>query len=171
MKSITVYRIKPNPTGKDRNRHGSPLSPAQLGGEWVDIRNTGASASNTSGVGLYHLAYPASGGKPEYRLVVNLPDCSLKPSEVLRVHSGQRRDLSVLYAEDRTGADWHSFTGEDAYVWNNREGDAPALYEHATKETIDSASYDPNPPEGVVLHRQGTKLVPAPVTAGWAATR
>jgi len=115
---------------------------------------------------LYHLAYPASGGKPEYQLVVNLPDCSLKPGEVLRVHSGQRRDLSVLHAEDRAGADWHSFTGEDACVWNNREGDAPAMYEPATKETIDSASYDANPPEGVVLHRQGAKLVPAPVAAG-----
>lgn len=165
MKSISVYRIKPNPTGKDRNRHGSP-SPAQLGGEWVDIRNTGTGVVNTSGVSLYHLAYPASGGKSEYRLVVDLPDCSLKAGEVLRVHSGQRRDLSVLHAEDRSGADWHSFTGDDAYVWNNREGDTPTLYEPARKEIIDSASYDPNPPEGVVLIRQGSKLIPASVAAG-----
>ena len=165
MKTLSVYGIKPNPAGKDRNRAGSPPA-AQLGGEWVDVRNSGAYAVNTSGVGVYHLAYPAWGGKPEYRLVVNLPDCTLKPGEVLRVHAGQRRDLSVLHVEDRNGADWHSFTGEDAYVWNNREGDAPALYELATKETIDSASYDPYPPEGVVLHRKGTKLIPASVFVG-----
>lgn len=91
MKTISVYRIKPNPLGKDRNRHGAPA--AQLGGEWVDVRNSGKSALNTSGVGLYHLAYPSSGGKPEYRLVVNLPDCTLKPGEVLRFHVGQRRDV------------------------------------------------------------------------------
>ena len=165
MKTLSVYRIKPNPAGKDKARYGSP-SAAQLGGEWVDVQNSGKSAVNTTGVGLWHLAYPASGGKSEYRLVCNLPDCTLKAGEVLRVHAGQRRDLSVLNAEDRSGADWHSFTGEDAYVWNNREGDAPALYEPAAKATIDSASYDPYPPEGVVLHRQGAKLVPTPVTAG-----
>ena len=160
-----MYRIKPNPAGKDRARYGSP-SAAQLGGEWVDIRNSGKYSVNTSGIGLWHLAYPAAGGKPEYRLVVNLPDCTLKPSEVLRVHAGQRRDLSVLNAEDRNGADWHSFTGEDAYVWNNREGDAPTLHERATNETIDSATYDPHPPEGFVLHRQGTELVPVSVPVG-----
>jgi hypothetical protein len=164
LKTLSVYRIKPNPTGKDRNRSGS-ISAAQLGGEWVDLRNNGSYPLNTSGVSLYHLAYPASSGKAEYRLVVNLPDCTLKSGEVLRVHAGQRRDLSVLNAEDRTGADWHSFTGEDEYVWNNREGDTPAIYEHATRETIDSASYEAYPPEGAVLHRQGAKLVPIFVAA------
>ena len=165
MKAISVYRIKPNPAGKDRNRYGS-LSAAQLGGEWIDLRNSGSQALSTSGIGLYHLAYPSSGGKPEYRLVVNLPDCTLKPGEVLRVHAGRGRDLSVLNAEDRKGADWHAFTGADAYVWNNREGDAPALYEHAANVTVDSASYDPFPPEGAVLYRQGARLVPMPVSAG-----
>lgn len=160
-----MYRIKPNPAGKDKARYGSP-SAAQLGGEWVDVQNSGNSAVNTIGVGLWHLAYPASGGKPEYRLVYTLPNCTLKPGEVLRVHAGQHRDLSVLNSEDRSGADWHSFTGADAYVWNNREGDAPALYEQVAKATIDSASYDPYPPEGSVLFRQGAKLVPASVTAG-----
>jgi hypothetical protein len=32
-----------------------------------------------------------------------------------------------------------------------------------TKVTLDSASYDPNPPEGEVLTRSGDKLVPAKV--------
>ena len=38
--------------------------------------------------------------------------------------------------------------------------------EQAAKATIDSASYDPYPPEGAVLHRQGAKLIPASVTGG-----
>ena len=32
---LLITSIKPNPTGKDRPRHGSP-SPTQLAGEWVD---------------------------------------------------------------------------------------------------------------------------------------
>ena len=82
------------------------------------------------------------------------------------MHAGQSRDLSVLRQEDQSGAGWHSFTGGDAYVWNNKEGDSPALYEVAIKQTIDSASYDPNPPEGLVLNRIGAKLVAVPVSVG-----
>ena len=33
------------------------------------------------------------------------------------------------------------------------------LYEAASKEMIDWASFDPDPPEGAVLQRQGAKLV------------
>ena len=47
------------------------------------------------------------------------------------------------------------------YVWNNKEGDTPALFNPVTKVTLDSASYDPNPPQGEVLVRSGAKLVPA----------
>jgi hypothetical protein len=34
------------------------------------------------------------------------------------------------------------------------------LYKEAVKETIDKATYAPNPPEGAVLVRQGDQLVP-----------
>jgi hypothetical protein len=51
------------------------------------------------------------------------------------------------------------FTGKN-FVWNNKEGDTPALYNPTTKVTLDSASYDPNPPEGEILVRKGDKLVP-----------
>jgi hypothetical protein len=57
------------------------------------------------------------------------------------------------------GADYHAFTGGDAYVWNNKQGDTPLLYKEAAKETVDKATYAPNPPEGAVLVRHGDQLV------------
>ena len=83
---------------------------------------------------------------------------SLQPGKTVRVHSGSGPD-SVIREEDRKGADIHVFTDRD-YVWNNKEGDTPALYNPVTHVTLDSASYDPNPPEGEVLFRSSGKLVP-----------
>jgi hypothetical protein len=64
----------------------------------------------------------------------------------VRVHSGSGPD-SVIREEDMRGADHHVFTRKD-YVWNNKEGDTPALYNRTTQATIDSASYDPQPAAG-----------------------
>ena len=77
----------------------------------------------------------------------------------MRVHSGRRRDLATLPPEDRDGADWHTFTSEAGYVWADRHGDTAMLYEAASKEMLDWASFDPAPPEGAVLQRQGAKLL------------
>jgi hypothetical protein len=161
---VRVYRMKLGPAGTGRSQYGSPSHGKP--GEWFDVRNDGSASVRTSGLCLYHLEYPSSEGEPEYRFVVTLPECWLKPGEILRVHSGPRRDLSTLYSEDRTGADRHAFTGGEARVWNRRQGDTAVLYALATKETTDSVSYDPDPPEGVVLWRQGPKLIPTPVGAG-----
>lgn len=60
MTLLSVHRMKPNPMGKDRNDHGSP-SPAQLGAEWVDVRNHRSMVVNSRGVSLYRLAYPETG--------------------------------------------------------------------------------------------------------------
>jgi hypothetical protein len=156
--------MKLDPTGTSRSQNGSPShgKPA----EWFDVRNNGSASVRTSGLCLYHLEYPSPEGEPEYRFVVTLPEFSLKPGEILRVHSGPRREVSALYSEERTGADQHAFTGGEVRVWNRREGDTAVLYAQATKELTDSVSYDPNPPEGVVLWRQGPKLVSTPVGAG-----
>jgi hypothetical protein len=81
----------------------------------------------------------------------------LKPGESVRVHSGQKRELSVLYAEDQRGATYHTFSGEDRYTWNNDKGDTAGLFEGNNR--IDKASYDPYPPGGVILQRVGDKLV------------
>jgi hypothetical protein len=164
QQSIRVYRMKLGPAETDRIQDGS-LSHGKPG-EWVDVRNEGSASVRISGLCLYHLEYPSPGGEPECRFVVTLPECSLKPGEILRVHSGPQRDLSALHSEDRIGADRHAFTGGEARIWNRREGDTVILYAVATKETTDSVSYDPDPPEGDVLLREDSKLVPALVGVG-----
>jgi hypothetical protein len=162
---LTIIRIKPNPAGKDRPGHGAP-TPAQLAGEWVDFRNDTGRDVMLDGVSLWHLAYKA-GGQTEWQKVQSFSG-NLPAGKIVRVHSGQKRDLSVIRQEDMAGADYHVFTGEDAYVWNNRQGDSPLLWKEATKETIDKASYAPNPSEGAVLVRQGDQLVPSlSRAAGW----
>jgi hypothetical protein len=168
QQSIRVYRMKFGSADTDSVGDGS-LFHGKLG-EWVDVRNEGSVSARVGGLCLYHLEHPSPGGEPEYGFVVTLPECSLRPGEILRVHSGPQRELSVLYPEDRTGADQHAFTGGEAYLWNRREGDTAILYAVATKETTDSVSFDPNLPEDDVLWREGAKLVPTPVVAGASLT-
>lgn len=156
--SLHINRIKPNPTGKDRNPSGQ-ASAAQLAAEWVDFQNTGKTPVNLTTVELRHVAYRA-GQSPAWEKVMSFSG-SLQPGKTVRVHSGSGPE-SILREEDRYGADHHLFTGKN-YVWNNREGDRPTLHNKVTQVTVDTASYDPNPPEGEVLIRVGNKLVPARV--------
>jgi hypothetical protein len=147
---LYITRIKPNPAGKDR-RQGQ--TSAQLAAEWVDFKNIG-----TSAVELYHRAYPASGGQPSWEKIIGFTG-TLSPQQTVRVHSGSGPE-SALRDDDRRGAEHHVFTGGD-YVWNNKQSDTPALYNRAIQKTLDSATYDANPPEGQVLARSGDKLVPS----------
>jgi hypothetical protein len=154
--ALQITRIKPNPAGKDRNRYGqTPAS--QLAAEWVDFKNNGTASFDCSQLELWHRAYH-HGQAPTWDKVMSFKG-SLQPGKTVRVHSGSGPD-NVIRDEDRQGADFHLFTDKD-YVWNNKEGDTPALYNPVTKVTLDSASYDPNPPEGEVLVRSGDKLVPS----------
>ena len=155
---LQIVRIKPNPAGKDRNRYGQTPA-AQLAGEWVDFTNNGTAPFDLSNVELWHRAYH-HGQSPTWDKVMSFTG-NLQPGRTVRVHSGSGPD-SVIRDEDRPGADFHLFSDKD-YVWNNKEGDTPALYNPVTKVTLDSASYDPNPAEGEVLIRSGDKLVPAKV--------
>lgn len=154
---LTIVRIKPNPTGSDRPGHGGPTA-AQLAAEWVDFRNDSGHDVALDGVSLWHLTYAP--GRPRGWKRVQDFTGMLPNAKIVRVHAGQKRDLSVIRAEDMAGAEYHVFTGDDAYVWNNKQGDRPLLYKEAAKETIDQAAYAPNPPEGFVLVRQGDQLVP-----------
>ncbi len=166
--SLFIIRLKPNPAGKDRPAHGRP-TPTQLAAEWVDFRNDAGQPVALGGVALYHLSY-APGRAPQWQRVTGFTG-TLPAGQIVRVHAGQVRDLSVIAADDRAGADHHVFTGEDAYVWNNREGDSPLLQNETTRQTIDRSSYAPNPPEGVVLVRQGDQLVPVAAFATTAMRR
>lgn len=153
-KTLQTVRLKPNPAGKDRTKTG--VSETQLGAEWVDIKNTGSYDVSLAGTNLFHKAYKYDGSW-DWELVKALSGI-LKPGEILRVHSG-KGPLSVLRAEDQSGAHYHTFIGESRYVWNNDKGDTAGLWQPATKEWDDEASYDPYPPEGVILVRSGSKLV------------
>jgi len=161
VKTLKITQLKPNPIGKDRPRLGGP-TPTQLAAEWVDFLNTGNALVRLVGVTLYHVAYAPGERNGRWEEVRKFTE-NIEAGKVIRVHSGRPRDLSVIAMEDRLGADSHLFTGRDAYVWNNKEGDIASLWDTGITEFIDKASYDPNPPEGVILVRVGDKLVPAGV--------
>jgi len=162
---LTVIRLKPNPAGKDRSAHAQ-LSPSQLAGEWVNFRNDERTPLALQGVTLFHLAYDAS-GTASWARVMGFTG-SLNSGEIVRVHAGRQRDLSVIRPEDMQGAHHHLFTGDDAYIWNNARGDSALLYDEPQRQNIDRAWYAANPPEGVVLVRVGDQLVPnAARAANW----
>ena len=154
--ALTIIRIKPNPTGKDRPPHSGPTA-EQLAAEWLDFKNDTGNTLTLDGVALYHVAYP-TGGQPTWSRIMTFKG-GLKPSEIVRVHSGRDRGLAVIRAEDRAGATHHLFTGDDAFVWNNRQGDRPRLKNKTANQEIDQAWYGPNQPEGAVLVRVGDQLV------------
>lgn len=163
MKTLQTSRLKPNPTGKDKNRNGRATQ-TQLGGEWVDIRNTGTVGVNMDGVSLYHVAF-VNGKASHWELVISFKG-TLQPGKIIRVHSGSG-PTSVLSPEDLRGADINAFTGRDVYVWNNAEGDTSRLTEPQSGKEVetDKAGYAPNPPEGAVLVRLGDALVPGRLAA------
>lgn len=156
MKTLETVRLKPNPPGKDRSRYGATAT--QLGAEWADIKNVGTRDVDVTGVQLCHIAYGPAHPNGQWEIVTSFSSGVLKPGQVLRVHAG-RGPVNVLRAEDLVGADFHLFTGNDAYVWNNDRGDCASLWMAGASAYFDKACYAPNPPEGVVLTRVGDALV------------
>lgn len=163
MKTLQTSRLKPNPTGKDKNRYGQAPT-AQLGAEWVDIKNSGGSPVDMNGVKVYHVAF--ANGKPSHWELIMSFTGTLGAGEVVRVHGGHGPE-SALNPEDRNGATYHLFTKRDQYAWNNVEGDTSRITESSGSGEVetDKASYDPYPPEGVVLVRSNSKLVPTSMGA------
>ncbi len=154
-KKLIITQIRPNPIGKD---WGQGIAVHQkVVKENVDFRNDSRETIELNGVGLYHLIFDIQ-GKASWSLVMTFTG-HLKPRETVRVHSGEKRPVTLLSVEDRLGADYHLFTGEDRYTWNNLQGDRPALYDSIEKDWIDETYYDPNPPDGATFVRVGEKLV------------
>lgn len=151
---LQLVRIKPNPRGKDHPKTG-PLDPAQLGAEWIDIKNTGTAPISLDGLQLHHAAYGPRCSNPTWERVMSFRG-SLGAGKTVRVHAGQNRLPSVLRSEDLAGADHHLFTGDDRYVWNNTCGDTAGLFRNDAR--VDQASYAANPPEGQILYRTGDRF-------------
>ena len=156
MKNLQTVRLKPNPSGKDRTGRGGATA-AQLGGEWVDIRNVGSTPIDLTGVTLYHIAYSGTTDNGKWEEVMTFTG-SLAPGKVIRVHAGSG-PLNVLHLIDQQEADFHLFTKRDVYVWNNYRGDCSALWQAGANQLFDKACYSPNPPEGAILVRSGDRLV------------
>lgn len=155
MKTMKSIRIKPNPAGKDRTRQGATA--AQLGAEWVDLKNEGTTSITLDGLSLYHVAYSGKTDNGTWDKVASFTG-QLGAGQIMRVHSGNG-PVSILNTGDVQGADVHVFTRRNNYVWNNDRGDCSALRKDGETEHFDKVWYDPNPPEGVVLVRQADKFV------------
>lgn len=155
MANLLIWRAKPNPAGKDKV--GEKPKPEQLNGEWAEIKNTSATNQSLGGVKLSHTLFDTH-GKPEKTEVywVGKGTISLKPGEVVRVHTGRSADKGLMKVEDSAGADYHDFAENGQFKLNNKEGDK--LYVEYT-DGSDNAYYDPHVKEGVVLIRVGDKLI------------
>ena len=162
MSRLQTVRMKPNPAGKDRTRYGA--SAAQLAAEWVDIKNVSDVAVNINGVRLCHIAYSDSYPNGRWELITSFTG-TLQPGKVIRVHSGEAKNANQIRSEDLAGADFHLFTGRDAYVWNNDRGDSSSLWTADDNQPFDKASYPTPPAEGAILTRVGDTLVGAAAKA------
>lgn len=156
MNPITVTQAKPNPYGKDRIGRLTPSS--QLLAEWVDITNIGTYDCNLENLILQHVAYTKEYPNGVYSSIMNFKGI-LPSGKTIRIHSGHKTDESNMNPEDRNGADYHLFTGED-YVWNNIRNDTARIKDVSIGQGIDAAEYIAPPPEGIILKRRGDMLVP-----------
>jgi hypothetical protein len=162
MSKLYIYRAKPNPAGKDASHHHA--KPEQLLGEWVDLQNTNNYSVSLGGLSLDNQEYDHSCivtnkystyWRGSYLNVVG-------PGQIVRVHTGKSADQWSMKVEDRNGADLHVFAEREWFVLNNRCGDCVTLWSQDSEQKFhreDSASYDPNPPDGAVLMRSGDKLI------------
>lgn len=154
MSHLVTYQIKPNPLGKDRVN--GVATPAQLGAEWVDIKNCGDSSSPIDGIFLCHVAYssPADSGKWVRIVTFN---GSLGAGQTMRIHSGSGPS-DLLYADDIAGADVHLFTRQN-FIWNNDRSDSSGLFIENMMSPFDVATYALPPREGAILVRVGNELL------------
>ena len=166
MSKILIYRAKPNPAGKDAVQHHT--TPQQLNGEWVDLRNNGATALNLGGFHLANREFDSRCVAKSQPVVYWFGDSriTLQPGEIVRVHTGNERDAYHMLQSDRQEVHYHSFANRGWFVLNNRCGDTISVWSKDAQgnyvaPSVDEASYDPNPPDGEVLVRKGTKLVTA----------
>ena len=160
---VQIMRAKPNPAGKDKAR-GTPI-PAQLLGEWVDLKNVGDGSVNFSTLHLADSEFTHSCAITKQAVIYwNGGSGQLSPGEIVRVHTGRSSESYLMAAEDRLGVHYHAYAERGSFVLNNVCGDNLSIWwkdSNGNWNQEDLASYDMNPPEGEILQRVGSKLVPA----------
>src|SRR5262245_53250327 len=115
--NLQVYRVKPNPAGKDRTRSG-PV-PEQLVAEWVDVKNVGNEPVGFATMELHDTTFAPGCRADGTECYWKTPQAtgSLAPGEVLRVYTGSKRFEGTLSAQDR-GSDvtWRAFAERGNFV-------------------------------------------------------
>ena len=119
---IQITKAKPNPLGKDTS-HGRPL-PAQLLGEWVDLKNVGDAPVATS---ILYLSNTEFGVGCVVRQATknywNGPlNGSIKPGEIARIHTGRSGDAWQMQPMDKEGVTYHLCHKKLAYNNYGRAG-------------------------------------------------
>ena len=143
MPDLVVTRGLPNPAGKDRL---SPYAPSdeQLNGEWIEFANPGDAAVPLTDVSINHYTFDRGCTKTgEDRLMTFAG--ALAVGRSVRIHTGRGEPWDE-------GTIRHLYAARGNYVWNNVCGDT-AVLRNGRGEWIDWASYEPQPPEGIVLNR------------------
>lgn len=161
---ILICRAKPNPAGKDRTPLGGPRQ-EQLLGEWVDLQNTGDASVNLSTLHLSNFEFLSGCVRKENPTIYwdGSADEKLAPNQILRVHTGKSLYSASMLNEDRNGVNLHAYAEKGNFVLNNKCGDILGVWwkdRDGKWHNEDTASYDPNPPEGAILRRIGPKLMP-----------
>lgn len=148
---LLVWRAKPNPIGKDRR------VASQLHAEWVDVKNVSARSLQMADVKIYDHTFNNVCGDHGPRLVFTFPAFVLPVGAVVRIHSGKAVLVSQLPLAEQQGADYHAFTNEQEFIWNNVCGDFVEI-RSSQNIVLDKTSYGPRPLEGKTLLRQGAYL-------------
>jgi hypothetical protein len=160
---LRIYRAKPNPPGKERQR--GPVESEILLGEWVDIENVGTESITFSNIKLHHTKFNSlcqtRGGTECYWNAEGRG--LLKPAQILRVHTGKQCEKAQLAPVDDGDTDWHAYAERDNFVLNNRCGDIIVItwVDEQGRSFKDAASYAPNPRAGAILVRLDNQLIPA----------
>jgi hypothetical protein len=140
---LLVTRALPDPAGKDRHALYLP-SNDQLNQEWIEFANIGAQPVSVEGVALSHYTFDAYCQRTGEDVLMTLTG-TVQPRHSVRFHTGSGTPWNE-------GTIRHLYVGRTNYAWNNRCGDT-AVLRTARGEVLDWASYDPAPPEGVILNR------------------
>lgn len=142
MPDLYITKAHPNPAGKDKPGWDPPIN-QKLNEEWVEFKNITRSTLKMDGVSLFHRTFnqrcEATGDDN-----LNSFSGQLGPSQSVRVHTGSGQ----VYLDGET---YHLYAGRSNFAWNNKCGDRVTL--RVNGALTDWASYDPYPPDGIILHR------------------